>query len=377
MYISDPAQLASFCERAGRARVIAVDTEFIRERTYYPKLCLIQVAYEDEAACVDPILIDDLAPLVDLLADTRITKVFHACSQDLEVIKWALGCDVSPVFDTQVAAAFLGLRQQVGYGALVEAYTGVHLPKAESLTDWSRRPLDPDQLRYAEDDVLYLPGIYERMMSDLTRKDRLSWLMPELEEVADPARYSRDPNQAYLHLRRSSSLTRKQLAVARELCAWRERVAAAHDIPRKWVVSDEVIVEACRRTPRTVDRLRRIRGAADISGAEARGAVEAIRRGVDCPEDQMPRKIRHDRPSQEMEGVLDLMYAMVRVIAEENEVAAQLVATKEDLLDFAEGHPDARIRTSPWRYDLVGRDLEGLLSGQVGLTVKDGHIELL
>lgn len=377
VYISDATELASFCERAGKSRIIAVDTEFIREHTYYPQLCLIQVSYGPESACIDPILIKDLSPLVDLLVDESVTKVFHACSQDLEVIKSTLGCDVAPVFDTQVAAAFLGLRQQIGYGALVEAYTGVHLPKAESLTDWSRRPLDPEQLKYAEDDVNYLPGIYQEMMDDLTKRGRLGWVIPEMEEVSDPVHFSREPDLAYLHLKRAGSLTRKQLAVARELCAWRERIAADHDIPRKWVVSDEVIVEACRRTPRTVERLRKIRGAESISGQEASMAIEAIKRGVDCPPDDMPHKTRHSRPSQEMEGVLGLMFAMLRVIADKNEVAAQLVATKDDLLDFVDGDKDCRLRKSSWRYELVGRELEGLLDGQVGLTVKDGHIELL
>ena len=173
VYISDSVGLASFCERAQRHKVLAVDTEFIRERTYYPQLCLIQVGTGEECACIDPILIDDLAPLAALLTDGDIVKVFHACTQDLEVIHATLGIECAPVFDTQVAAAFLGLRQQIGYGALVESYCKVHLLKAESLADWSRRPLDADELQYAEDDVRYLPHIHERMLGDLTRRGRL------------------------------------------------------------------------------------------------------------------------------------------------------------------------------------------------------------
>ena len=153
MYVSTPSELADFCERASSSRVLAVDTEFLREKTYYPRLCLVQVAAGDEIAAVDPILIDDLAPLKALLEDLSVTKVFHACSQDIEVLLDGLGCTCAPVFDTQVAAAFLGMRQQVSYGSLVDAYCGVHLPKAESLTDWERPPLDPEQLAYAEDDV--------------------------------------------------------------------------------------------------------------------------------------------------------------------------------------------------------------------------------
>ncbi|MDD5800688.1 MAG: ribonuclease D, partial [Coriobacteriales bacterium] len=156
MYISNFDDLSDFCKRAQSSKVLAVDTEFLREHTYYPQLCLVQVATPDEIAAVDPILIKDLSPLARLFQDTSITKVIHACSQDMEVLLHAMGCVPAPVFDTQLVASFLGYRMQLGYGALVESFTKVHLPKAESLTDWSRRPLDPEQLRYAEDDVRYL-----------------------------------------------------------------------------------------------------------------------------------------------------------------------------------------------------------------------------
>lgn len=377
VYISDPVELASFCERAQSHKVLAVDTEFIRERTYYPQLCLIQVGTGEECVCIDPLLIDDLAPLADLLTDGGIVKVFHACTQDLEAIHTTLGIDCAPVFDTQVAAAFLGLRQQIGYGALVESYCKIHLPKAESLADWSRRPLDADELQYAEDDVRYLPQIHERMLSDLTRRGRLSWVEPEMALVTDASRYVRDPREAYTHLKRANSLTRKQLAVARELCSWREELAAQRDIPRKWVVSDEVIVEACKRLPHSPERLRRIRGAEQLKGTDVRGALAAIDRGTKAHPETYPKKSHHERPSQEVEGVLDLMYAMLRVVSNKSGIAPQLIATKDDLLDFMQGRAEARIRTSGWRYDLVGRQLERLLAGEMGLTVKEGHVELL
>ena len=213
MYISTTPELEAFCERVASARVLAVDTEFLREKTYHPKLCLVQVASADECAAIDPLLVDDLSSLVRLLTDETVTKVFHASSQDLEVLYDGLGCITTPVFDTQLAASFLGLRQQMSYGALVEAYTGVHLAKAEALTDWSRRPLDPEQLSYAEDDVRYLPGIYEQMITRLIERDRLSWVMPEMDALTDRSRLVRDPAEAYLKLKRSSTLTRRQLAI--------------------------------------------------------------------------------------------------------------------------------------------------------------------
>ena len=376
MYLSTQEELAAFCERAATAKVIAVDTEFLREKTYYPRLCLVQVAAAGETAAIDPILIEDLSPLAALLGDETVTKVFHACTQDLEVLLDGMGVACAPVFDTQLAAAFLGMRQQVSYGSLVEAYCGVHLPKAESLTDWSRRPLDPEQLAYAEDDVRYLPGIYERMMAQLVERDRLSWVAPEMEELADLSRIRRAPEEAYLRLRRAGSLTRRQLAIAREVCAWRERSAAERDLPRKWVASDEVVVEVCKRAPSTMERLRRIRGTDQISEREGRALIEAVARGLACPAELCPKVSRHLRPSPETEGVVDLMYAVLRLVSERSEVATQLIATRDDLLEFLQDRGASRL-SGGWRWELAGATLDRLLSGEVGLTVKEGRIELL
>ncbi len=376
MYIFEYDELCAFCERATSARILAVDTEFLRERTYYPQLCLIQVATHDESASIDPLAIDDLSPLSALLADERITKVFHACTQDLEVILHALGVVAAPVFDTQLAAAFLGLRQQVGYGALVERYTGVNLPKADSLTDWSKRPLDTEQLTYAEDDVRFLPGIYDAMMTQLVAKNRLGWLMPEMEELSDRSHFERLPEQAYLHLKRSSSLTRRQLAVAREVCAWRERRAAQRDLPRKWVVSDEILLEISKRSPKAVERLRRIRGTDSLSNRDADELVRAVRKGLTMGLDDLPALRRRERNSPEAEGAVDLMYALLRIIADRSGIAPQLIATRDDLLDLAAGRKDCRL-ASGWRHELAGQSLERLLAGEIGLTVKEGRVEVL
>ena len=376
MYLSTQEELAAFCERAAASKVLAVDTEFLREKTFYPKLCLVQVAAGEDIAAIDPILIEDLSPLAALFEDPSITKVFHACSQDLEVLLDGMGVECAPVFDTQLAAAFLGLRQQVSYASLVESYCGVRLPKAESLTDWSRRPLDPEQLSYAEDDVRYLPGIYDRMVSELVGRDRLSWVTPEMERLCDFSRIRRDPREAFLRLRRASSLTRRQLAVAREVCAWRERVAAERDIPRKWVISDEVVVEVCKRAPSSVERLRRIRGIDQMAERDALSLVDAVARGVACPAEECPKMTRHARPSAEAEGVIDLMYAVLRLVSEKSGVATQLIATRDDLLDFLLDRGSSRL-AHDWRWELAGSTLDRLLAGEVGLTVKNGSIELL
>lgn len=376
MYISTSDELSAFCERIGNEPVIAVDTEFLRERTYYPKLCLVQVGTPTEIGAIDPILIEDLSPLAHIFADERVTKVFHACGQDLEVILDGMGVMCASVFDTQVAAAFLGMRQQVSYASLVEAYAGVRLPKAESLTDWSRRPLDPEQLTYAEDDVRYLPAIYDRMMEQLVEKDRLAWVQPEMAEVTDPSHMHRDPREAYLRLKRSSSLTRRQLAIAREVCAWREQTAASHDVPRKWVLSDEVVVEVCKRAPRNRDRLRKIRGTDQLSERDVHDLLDAVRAGEEVPGSACPQQERHAHPSAEVESVVDLMVALVRIVSEKSGIATQLIATRDDLVEFAQDRSKSRLATG-WRHELAGKQLESLLEGSVGLTVRDGRIEVI
>ena len=376
LFLSTQEELNAFCERASASRVIAVDTEFLREKTYYPRLCLVQVNTGSEIACVDPISIPNLDPLAELFEDPDVVKVFHACSQDLEVIYDAMGCVCENVFDTQVAAAFLGLRQQIGYGQLVESFCGVHLAKAEALTDWSRRPLDPEQLVYAEDDVRYLPSIYEQMISKLIKLDRLSWVGPEMREVSDPARIKKDPLDAYLKLRRANSLTRRQLAVAREVCCWREEAAAARDVPRKWLLSDEVIVEICRRTPMALPRLRRVRGLEKIPEAEARAIIAAVEKGLACPADQCPVPVKRPKPSADSEGAVDLMMAVVKVVADKAGLAPQVLATKDDLVEYLAAAEGSRL-SSGWRGELVGKPLSRLLAGELGLTLVDGKIELL
>lgn len=377
MFVTTYDDLKAFCERAKASDILAVDTEFLRERTYHPRLCLIQLSIsESDIVAVDPLAIADLSPLVALFEDRSITKIFHACSQDLEVIDATLGCVPAPIFDTQVAASFLGYRMQLGYGALVEAYEGVHLAKAESLTDWSRRPLDPEQLIYAEDDVRYLPKIYRTMLNQLVEQDRLSWVMPEMQALLLPERYKHEATDAYMHLKRAGTLTRIQLAVAREVCAWREKTAEHRDIPRKWVLSDEVVIEICKRSPKDAQRLHRIRGAEQLSERDTEAILNAVVRGKACKPEQLPKIVRHSRPSPEQESVLDLMYAMLRIISEKSGVATQLIATRDELFAFMQNEKGSSL-SEGWRYELAGKKLEALLSGGMGLTVKEGRVEIL
>ena len=316
MYISTHQALLDFCQRAREFDAIAVDTEFLRERTFHPRLCLVQIATPAESVAVDPLVIDDLSPLAELMADESVTKVFHACSQDMEVMLHTVGALPRPIFDTQVAAAFLGERQQISYGALVQTFCGVSLPKTESLTDWSRRPLTDKQIEYAIDDVKYLIVAYTEMMSRL--RELAGWT--GARRVASAGRrvaLSRRSSRAFRKVKRINSCSRHQLGIARELAAWREDRAERRNIRASRSVSDDTLL-ALVSAIRAREEFRSIRGTDQLGGARCgRARSWAIKRGASCPHDRLPLMVRgHRQISPELESVTDLMYALIRLVSE-------------------------------------------------------------
>lgn len=377
MYISTYDELSAFCERAARFDAIAVDTEFLRERTYHPRLCLVQVATPDECAVIDVIAIDNLAPLAILMRDEGTVKVFHACSQDMEVLNYTLGALPAPIFDTQVAAAFLGERMQTSYNGMVHTFCGVTLPKSESLTDWSRRPLTPEQIEYALDDVRYLIKAYRVIMDRLDESGRVDWVLDEIRPLTDRSHYVVDRRVAFKRVKRVNSLTRRQLAVARELAAWREAKAEYANIPRKWLMSDEVLVALSKRPPHDASSLRRVRGTEQLSDADVATALSAIACGESCPADKYPFIARAHKPaSPELESVIDLMYALIRLVGERSGVATAMIASRDDLVEYVDRPQDSPLREG-WRFELVGTMIDDLLNGDIGLTVKDRALEIL
>lgn len=377
MYISTYEELSAFCERAARFNAIAVDTEFLRERTYHPRLCLVQVATPDECVVIDVIAIDNLAPLAILMRDEGTVKVFHACSQDMEVLNYTLGALPAPIFDTQIAAAFLGERMQTSYNGMVHAFCGVTLPKSESLTDWSRRPLTSEQIEYALDDVRYLIKAYDVIMERLDESGRASWVLDEIKPLTDRSHYVVDRRVAFKRVKRVNSLTRRQLAVARELAAWREARAEYSNIPRKWLMSDEVLIALSKRPPHDAASLRRVRGTEQLSDADVAGALSVIARGESCPADKYPFIARTHKPaSPELESVIDLMYALIRLVGERSGVATAMIASRDDLVDYVDHPQDSPLREG-WRFELVGTLIDDLLNGDIGLTVKDRALEIL
>ncbi len=370
MYIDNQETLEAFVERARASSVLAIDTEFLREKTYYARLCLLQLATDDEVAIVDPFAVNDLHVLVPLLADRDIVKLFHAGGQDLEILYREVGMLPEPIFDTQVAAALLGHTQQIGYGALVHSVCGVNLKKVDSYTDWSRRPLSDSQLEYAADDVVYLPGIYREMCAMLDARGRREWLAPDFAELSDPARYEADPRQRFRRLKRVSSLSRRQLSAAREVAAWREEEAARRDVPRKWVITDEQIVEACKREARSIDELFMVRGMREkLPTRDARTVAALLRKGLDAPQNRWPVLDRASKSEPNVDAQLDLMEAVVRLRARENGIAMQTLASRDDLARLARGYTEEVDVLRGWRRAMVGEELLDLLAGRLALSL--------
>ena len=373
MYIATQENLAAFVERARSSSVLAIDTEFLREKTYYAKLCLLQMATDDEVVIVDPFEMDDLSVMAPLLEDERIVKLFHAAGQDLEIILREVGVLPRPVFDTQIAAALLGHTQQIGYAALVHAECGVSLKKIDSFTDWSRRPLSASQRDYAADEVVYLPRLYAGMRAALEEKGRLHWLDHDFEELSDPARYEANERERFRRLKRVSQLSRRQLSAAREVAAWRELEAQRRDVPRKWVVTDEQIVEACKREARTIDELFMVRGLSDrLSTKDARAVVSLISSALSAPPDTWPELDRCGKSEPNVDAELDLMSALVRLRAKENGIAFPTLASHDDLARVARGYREGVDLLRGWRRAIVGEELLELLDGRLTLSLDGG-----
>jgi ribonuclease D len=373
VYIANQESFEAFLDRARLSSVLAIDTEFLRERTYYAKLCLIQLATDSEVAIVDPFELSDLTVMREILEDTDVVKIFHAAGQDLEIIWHEVGCMPKPLFDTQVAAALLGHTQQIGYGALVHAVCGVQLKKIDSFTDWSRRPLSDSQLDYAADDVIYLPKMYNKMHAELEKLGRLHWLDPEFEEMSDPARFQSDERERYKRLKRVGQLSRRQLAAAREVTAWREFTAQKRNVPRKWVITDEQIVEACKREARTIDDLFMVRGMREKLGTrDARTVAGLMKSAFDASPDTWPEPDRSGRNEPNVDAPMDLMTALVRLRAKENGVAVPTLASHDDLLRVARGYRNGVDLLRGWRRALVGEELLELLDGKLSLSIR-GH----
>lgn len=376
MYIDSQKAFDAYVDSIAGARVLAIDTEFLREKTYYATLCLLQLNADGKVAVVDPFKVD-ISILKPILLDESTMKLFHAGRQDIEIILHEIGCVPTPIFDTQVAAALTGQTQQVGYGPLVHSLCGVKIAKADSFTDWSQRPLTESQIQYAAEDVIYLPEMYDRMCALLKKKGRLDWLANDFAELSSIEHYVVDERERYRKLKHVSQLTRRQMAAAREMAAWRELQAQSRNIPRKWVLSDEQIVEACKREPRSIDDLFMVRGMREkLPTADARVVIQLVRSALDASPDTWPEVDKCSKSEPNVDVQVDLMTAIVRKRSKQNDIAFQTLASHSELQDIARGHYEDVELLRGWRREIVGEELLALMRGELSLSIKNGRVRV-
>jgi len=370
MLITDSDTLADFCADLRDAPYVAVDTEFMREKTYYPRLCLVQLAHGDHFAAVDPLVDDlDMTPLRDMLSDPDQTKVFHAAAGDLEIFLQKTGQVPAPVFDTQIAAVVCGHGEQPGYATLVENLLGFKIDKVSQATDWSRRPLTDRQVEYALGDVTHLCTIYETLRDELESSGRHAWVAEEMAALLEPSRYEVDPRSAWRRIRVRRP-TQAALAVLREVAEWRELVAMERDVPRQWVVKDDALAEIAQHQPSDRVQLERVRAmSAQVArGRDGAALLDAVDRALASPEETWPELPERRSPISGHESLVALLQALLRLRCETHGVAMWLVAKRDDLNRIAtEEAPDIPAMRG-WRRELFGEAALALRDGRLGLT---------
>jgi ribonuclease D len=378
--ISDTNALTALCERLAKSHFVAVDTEFMRENTYWPDLCLVQIANTEEAAAIDPKADGiDLTPLLNLMVNNEhVLKVFHAGGQDLEIIFNLTGGTPHPLFDTQVAAMALGLGEQVGYSNLVESLLGNSLDKGARFTDWARRPLDKRQIDYAIGDVTYLAKLFPKMLERLRKTGRGGWLDQEMERLGDPMNYANDPAQAWKRVRISSRKA-EVLGRLKAVAAWREIEARSKNLPRGRIMKDETLADIAAHPPANQEALARVRGLSAGWKTNDIGArlMDALAAAEPLPASEMPA--REDRqPGLGKEGALvaDLLKLLLKIRARESNVAAKLIARSEELELLAAGRRQGLAILEGWRFEEFGRDALDLVEGRLAFAIRGGKLAM-
>ena len=353
--IQDSASLAQLCVQLRHQPWIALDTEFMRTRTYYARLCLVQVATPDVIACVDTVLLPTIEPLLEIIYAPGALKVIHSARQDLEVFADIRGAPPAPVFDTQVAASLCGYDDQIGYAALVESIAGHKLPKLHTRADWEARPLPEEQLHYAEDDVRYLRDVYATLSRRLDELGRATWLTEECAALTDPQLYRNDPREAFRRLKQGYNLPPAAQPLLRELAAWREHTAQQHNLPRGWVAADAALIETALAAPSSAEELGRIAG---MGGAPARKWSEEILAAVRRGQEAKPARLWEEprRLDRQQQTLYERLQARVQACAAESKISPTLLAPRRELLKLVTGDMSGWLARG-WRRALIGEEL--------------------
>ncbi|HEX4184559.1 MAG TPA: ribonuclease D [Stellaceae bacterium] len=377
--ITDTAALVRFCAEQRGASFVAVDTEFMRERTYWPILCLVQVAGPTGAAAIDALAPGiDLTPLLALMTDESVLKVFHAARQDVEIFFNLSGAVPTPLFDTQVAAMVCGFGDAASYETLVGKLAQASLDKSSRFTDWSHRPLTDRQIRYALADVVHLRTVYDRLQQQLASNGRAGWFAEEMAGLADAATYRSDPSEAWRRFRLRGRVDARFFGVLREVAAWRETAARQRNLPRGRIMRDEAVLEIASHAPKTIEALARSRslGKGVAEGKLGSEILEAVQRGLANSKALEPPPSRVDTPPG-LGPLIELLRVLLKQRCEEHQVAQKLVATAEDLEAIAADDNASVPALSGWRHQIFGKDALALKHGRLALTVRRNRIVLV
>jgi ribonuclease D len=378
--ITDTEALAGFCERQKGASFVAVDTEFMRERTYWPILCLVQVAGPDEAVAIDALAAGiDLAPLLALMADPGTPKVFHAARQDVEIFFNLSGAVPAPLFDTQIAAMVCGFGDAASYETLVTKLTRASLDKSSRFTDWSHRPLTERQIRYALADVVHLRTVYEKLQQQLASNGRASWFAEEMAELCNPETYRGDPDEAWRRFRLRGRVDARFFGMLRELAAWREMAARQRNLPRGRIMRDEAVLEIAAHAPRSTEALARTRslGRGVAEGKLGSEILEAVQRGLTTTAGlDLPATARADSPPGRG-PLIELLRVLLKQRCDDHQVAQKLLASADDLEAIAADDEAPVKALSGWRREIFGKDALALKHGRLALTVRRNRISLV
>ena len=377
--VTTTAELADLCRRLSSEEFVTVDTEFMRERTYWPELCVVQLAGEGEVAVVDALAPDlDLAPLGELLAAPKVVKVFHAARQDVEIFLLRFGAVPTPLVDTQIAAMVAGFGDQVSYDSLCRALAGVAIEKAHRFSDWSARPLSPSQIAYAAADVTHLRRVYAALYERLSREGRLEWVGEEMAALAEPSAYRVDPDTAWERLKPRTQ-SRRALGVLRAAAAWREREAQRVNIPRQRLVRDETLLELAATAPTTPAELARARGVSEgfARGRSGAGLLAAIEAAKALPEPQLPPAPRDRQGPSPSPALVALLRVLLAAKSEEHDVAPRLLANGEELDRLATEDAPEVPALHGWRREVFGEAALALKTGRLALGVDGRRVKLI
>lgn len=375
-FVDQSSELALVCQELAKSEFISVDTEFVREQTYYPQIALIQIANEQIIACIDPLAVEDLAPLKELFANPAVTKVFHAADQDMEIFYLLFGELPQPLFDTQVAATVLGFGDQIGYAALVKEMLDIELDKSHTRTDWLQRPLDPKQISYAEDDVRYLAQLYPMQIQALQQQGRVDWLDEDFAALTNPGRYQIEPQNTWRKVKGTNKLKGLQLAVLQQLCIWREQRAIEKNKPRRWIAADNILLDIARLRPKNMNALEKIRAMpANLLQRHGTTLLQCLRDAEAIPKEQWPSQSRPKRLSNNGDALVDALSAIIKLCADQYQISASTLASRKELEQLVRGERELAI-LSGWRRHHGGEQLLNFLEGRSRLAIQEGQLTL-